>query len=222
MHKTSESILSTGQLVLALIAALIVGVGLTVFVILPTERNIDSEGSDAISVVEIESTKTESVVQTEQEAVAPNFDALYIAIDPETTPAKVDEFGESLPVVVGANLRVHDIAYKSETINIQIDADAQVEYKAIMDTGEALLYSWEADGELYYDFDAHQENGNPQFWTRYSEGEGSADQGSIVAPYQGEHGWYWLNIAGKAVTVKLSVAGYYDRIKEIELKAAAE
>jgi hypothetical protein len=222
MHKTSESILSTGQLVVALIAALIVGVGLTVFVILPTEKTIDSEASGATSVAEIMPAQTEPVAQSEQEAVAPNFDALYIAIDPETTLPKVDEFGDSLPAVMGANIRAHETAYKSETINIQIDADGRVEYKAIMDTGELLLYAWEADGELYYDFHAHQENGNPQFWTRYSEGEGSRDQGSIVAPYQGEHGWYWLNIAGKAVTVKLSVAGYYDRIKEIELKAAAE
>ncbi len=72
MHKTSESILSTGQLILALIAALIVGVGLTVFVILPTERNIDSEGSGTISAVEISPAQTESVAQSEQEAVAPN------------------------------------------------------------------------------------------------------------------------------------------------------
>jgi hypothetical protein len=222
MHKTSESILSTAQLVLALIAALIVGVGLTVFVILPAERNIDNEGSSASSVVESTPMQSEPVSQSEPEAVTANFDTLYIGIDPEITPASVDEFGESLPVVTGANLRAHETAYKSETINIQIDADGQVEYKAIMDKGELLLYAWEADGELYYDFHAHQENGNPQFWTRYAEGEGSKDQGSIVAAYQGEHGWYWLNIAGKAVTVKLSVAGYYDRIKEIELKAAAD
>ena len=197
---------------------MIVGVGLTMFVILPAERNIDSESS-AVEIVPIQK---ESVSLSVQGSVVPNPEALYIAIDPETTVAKVDEFGESLPVVVGTNLRTHDTAYKTETINIQIDTDGQVEYKAIMDTGEVLLYSWEADAELYYDFHAHQENGNPQFWTRYSEGEGTKDQGSIVAAYQGEHGWYWLNIAGKAVTVKLSVAGYYDRIKEIELKAAAD
>ena len=90
-----------------------------------------------------------------------------------------------------------------------------------MDQGEVLLYEWIADGEVYYDFHAHEAKGNPDFWTRYSEGEGTADQGSIVAPYQGQHGWFWMNIEERPITIKLTIAGYYDELTEIDMQAEA-
>ena len=34
----------------------------------------------------------------------------------------------------------------------------------------------------------------------------------VVAPFSGEHGWYWLNISEKPVTIKLTVTGYYDKM----------
>ncbi|MFT5134268.1 MAG: hypothetical protein ACI9SC_002743 [Gammaproteobacteria bacterium] len=220
MNKPTEPLLSTKQLILSLIVAMIVGVGLTIFVILPAEKGEDPTGFGAKSGLgELSSTK-EEVPEIETTSDVLPLETLYAAINPETTPPKINEFGQSLPAVDGVNIRVHDATYKSESIEILIDIDGQVEYKAIMDGGEVLLYAWEADGELYYDFHAHQEKGDPNFWTRYSEGEATKDQGSIVAPYQGEHGWYWLNIADKPIKIKLTVAGYYDEIKEIPLKAA--
>ncbi len=221
MTEDTQPVLSTGKLILSVVFAMIVGFGLTMLVILPAEEGIDPTGFGKVSGLDklaSQTVPTEEVVQkVEEETVAENTEVFYIAIDPQTTKPKVDEFGDSLPAVDGANLRRHDAVYKSETIEIQIGVDAQVEYKAIMERGEVLLYSWQADGELYYDFHAHQEAGNPGFWTRYSEGEALNDQGSIVAPYSGEHGWYWLNIAGKPVSVKLSVSGYYNELKQIDL-----
>ena len=33
-----------------------------------------------------------------------------------------------------------------------------------------------------------------------------------VAPFAGEHGWYWLNIHDGPVTITLTVTGFYDDI----------
>jgi len=217
MNKPNQPVLSTGRLILSLFAAMIAGVGLTIVVILPAEKGTDPTGFGAASGLDKLANQNETLLKVEDQPVVSNSDALYIAIDPETTKPKVDEFGDALPVVDGVNLRAHKTVFNSETIEILIDTDAQVEYKAIMDRGEVLLYAWQADGELYYDFHAHQAEGNRDFFTRYAEGEGNSDQGSIVAPYQGQHGWFWLNIEGKPITVKLTVAGYYDEIKKIDL-----
>ena len=222
---TPQANLSNKQLILSVIVAALLGVGLTVLVILPAEKGEDPSGFGAVSGLDqlSEQDKAREPIKAPMPVSPKRVDSpLYIRIDPATSKAIVNEFGEPQPFVDGANIRRHDQAYKAELIEIKIGPDEQVEYKALMNEGEVLLYSWKADGELYFDFHAHQDSGDPNFFTRYAEGEGMADQGSIVAPYSGQHGWYWLNIAGKAVTVKLDVKGYYDEVIEINLKAEAE
>jgi len=211
--------LSKNQLMLAIVVSLIIGAAITFFVVLPMEKTLNSSSPDVSTNLNMEELEPQGTAQELEETSTSDHEALYISINPETTQPKINEFGESQPVVEGVNIRSYDREFKTDSIDVFIDVGAQVEFKAILETGEVLLYSWEADGELYYDFHAHQENGDPNFWTRYSEGEGTADKGSIVAPYQGEHGWYWLNISDKPVSVKLRVAGYYSEIKEIDLKA---
>ena len=39
--------------------------------------------------------------------------------------------------------------------------------------------------------------------------------GSIVAPFSGNHGWYWLNIEEHTIEITLKVAGFYSEIKEL-------
>ncbi len=41
--------------------------------------------------------------------------------------------------------------------------------------------------------------------------------GSLVAPFAGEHGWYWLNISEKPVTIKLTFTGYHKEVKNYGL-----
>jgi len=219
MNNSTETMLTKNQLMLAIVMSLIIGAAITFLVVLPMEKTLNSSSPEVTSNSDMEKREPQAVPSVPEVISTSAHESLYISINPETAKPKLNEFGESQPYIEGANIRSHAREFKTETVDVLIDTGAQVEFKAIMERGEVLLYSWEADGELYYDFHAHQENGNPNFWTRYSEGEGTTDKGSIVAPYQGEHGWYWLNISEKPVTVKLKVAGYYSEIKEIDLKA---
>ena len=48
---------------------------------------------------------------------------------------------------------------------------------------------------------------------RYEEADGiNGRNGSLVAPFKGEHGWYWLNVSEKPVTITLTVTGYHDKL----------
>jgi len=177
MNEPGQTLLSRRQLTGAVILALLAGVLLTVGVILPAERAMRTGGPGDPGV---------PAPPGEAQTAAPgangfSHEALYIGIDPATTAAVVDEFGDPQPVVTGANLRQHDMPYRTETIEIRLDSDASVEYKALMEQAEVLLYAWQADGEVYYDFHAHQQDGDEDFFTRYAEGEGVSDRGSIVA-----------------------------------------
>ena len=124
MNKPSQPVLSTGRLILSLFVAMIAGVGLTIFIILPAEKGIDPTGFGAAIGLDELSKQSEDIPTLQEASVVLNSDALYVAIDPETTKPKVDEFGDALPALDGANLRAHNTVFKSETIEIQIDTDA--------------------------------------------------------------------------------------------------
>ncbi len=210
MNESRTGALSRAQLILLLLAAAAIGVALTFLIILPTEQKLERAEDQAAA--------TSSTLSTPATpSLAMNL--LYIGIDPSTTPAVVNEFGEAQPVMDGRNIRQHDQPYRQETIEIELGLDESVEYKAIMEQGEVLLYHWQASGDVYFDFHAHQEAGDPDFFTRYTAGEGQQDKGSIVALYQGQHGWFWLNISDGPVKVSLTVAGYYSELIEIDLEA---
>jgi hypothetical protein len=60
----------------------------------------------------------------------------------------------------------------------------------------------------------HDPAAGQEFFVRYREDQEGATEatGSLVAPFAGEHGWYWLNIHDGPVTIELTVTGFYDDI----------
>jgi len=133
----------------------------------------------------------------------------YLA--PDDVELEYDEFGRALPFMIGNNFFGADKVWRTETVTIEIEGDAAVEYKALMDQGDSLSFHWSVDGgQAYYDMHAHDAAFGDEFFTRYAEGEGAQAGGTIVAPYKGEHGWYWLNLEADTITISLQVAGFYD------------
>jgi hypothetical protein len=42
-----------------------------------------------------------------------------------------------------------------------------------------------------------------------------------VAPFDGVHGWYWLNDSQQSVVVRLQIAGFYELVAEPDPRSAA-
>lgn len=188
-------------LILMVLAAL--GLGALIGASLVEEESVEPE---------VEEAETPAVVDT---GGAPMFRFL----SPESATIERDDFGQAVPTLDGDNFVARDGAPKSETITINLDLDAAVEYKALMQQGDVLTYRWSTDGNsVYYDFHAHDDAFGAEFFTRYAEGEGSEHAGAIMAPYTGQHGWFWLNIGDSATAITLEVSGFYDEIVEIELR----
>lgn len=144
---------------------------------------------------------------------------VYRYLSPDDIKVEHDEFGQALPSTAGENFITRNTDWKSETVSIALDLDAAVEYKAIMDQGDSIVFNWKSDGgSVYYDFHAHDESFGEEFFTRYDEGEAVSRFGSIVAAYGGQHGWYLMNIADQPITITLEVAGFYDEVIEIEVE----
>ncbi len=191
-----------GKSTLVLLALAALGLGTLIGVSL-VEKPAPAEVSAAASDVAVAST-----------GGAPVFRFLA----PGDVSVGEDEFGQPLPAADGENFIAREDAPKSRTLTIELGLDETVEYKALMKQGDAIAFRWSTDGgDVYYDFHAHDESFGPEFFTRYDEGEGAERSGTIVAPYAGQHGWFWLNIADGPTTVTLEVSGFYDEIIEIDL-----
>jgi hypothetical protein len=81
-----------------------------------------------------------------------------------------------------------------------------------MQEGTSLVYSWSVDAppEEFY-FDMHGETPpTPEVkLVTYQKGTGVASNGSVVAPFDGIHGWYLQNQAERPVTVRLELSGFW-------------
>tara|TARA_R110002049_G_scaffold138781_9_gene299210 strand:- start:109 stop:711 length:603 start_codon:yes stop_codon:yes gene_type:complete len=140
-------------------------------------------------------------------------------LSPDNVTVEMDQFGSPLPSAVGENYVARERPWKSETLTIDLQGDAAIEYKVVMEQGDAIVFNWRVDeGQAYYDFHAHDASFGEEFFTRYEEGESGEQSGAIVAPYDGQHGWYWLNIEAEPIKITLEVAGFYDEIVRIDLE----
>jgi hypothetical protein len=183
----------------------------TVLFILPAEYGVDPTGlGEKIGLTRLAAVSAPEM-DTEPRIVEGRFPDI---------PAEEDfDFYE--PETLGDPFsRSHDKPFRTDTILVPIDAYEQVEVKTTMKQGDALVYSWKLiDGSVVYaDFhaDPHQVELYPeQYWIRYQESETDSASGSIVAPFDGNHGWYWLNIEEEPIKIELTVSGYYDSIDEI-------
>jgi hypothetical protein len=124
---------------------------------------------------------------------------------------------DPLPLRNPAVSQIEPAAPKSQTLRIRLGVDEKTEIKAQMQKAKALVYSWKVEGgTVYVDFHGHDPAKGDAYWVRYEEAgqeEGvTARSGSLVAPFGGEHGWFWLNTSEQPITIELTVTGYYDKL----------
>ena len=127
---------------------------------------------------------------------------------------EIPDFGDPVPL---PNPEIHQNQEHpaiTETREIVIPPEGETEIKTVLQAGKVITYSWQVDqGLVYSDFHGHDPAIGNAFWVRYREHmEGSSHSGSLTAPFDGEHGWYWVNLTEAPVTVTLTVAGFYDEI----------
>jgi hypothetical protein len=97
-----------------------------------------------------------------------------------------------------------------------------VEYKYRLSTGSTMLYSWTAN--YWVRSEMHSErDGAPEGTAEFFEVEESTVQrhGTYTAPFDGIHGWYWLNEGSQPVTLKLHAAGFFSAATEYPAGAPA-
>ena len=97
-----------------------------------------------------------------------------------------------------------------DTLTFILEPGEHIETKFAMNEGDQVQYAWtSAGGRINFDLHAH---GGGESHT-YEKGRGvTEDEGSFVAPFNGEHGWFWRNRDKEAITITLNVNGDYQEV----------
>lgn len=208
MSLSPESLPGARQLVRAVVIAVTIAALLLVTVILPAEYGIDPLGTGrALGLANLGAGAGGSAVVIKSSGDTGKVD-----------PTAVVAAGEPLPL---PNPDVHQSAATapmSRTVTVKLPPGRETEVKLVMRAQQVALYSWRTDrGAVYFDFHGHSpEWKNKEAFVRYQEvKDGLAGaSGSLVAPFAGEHGWYWANITDHPVVITLSVTGYFDAVRD--------
>jgi len=198
MNPVGVQMPSAGGLLLRLGIAALVGAVLTVCVIMPAEYRKDPTGFGKLTGLIALATPT----------VARSA--------PDAAPADAKGDGKAdakaaTPAALTTNAWFYPNEFRTDTVKITLKPDGELEYKVAMKAGESMVYGWSVDqGTIYYDFHGEHSN-DPKNSQRYrEEQETTKSNGTFVAPFDGIHGWFWLNLTGKPQVVTLKMSGYYE------------
>lgn len=106
----------------------------------------------------------------------------------------------------------NDSAWRDE-MRVVLKPGQGAEVKLSMKAGEKAEFSWIAEGGVV-NFDTHGDGGGQSI--SYEKGRAvPADDGSIQAAFNGNHGWFWRNRGDADVTVVVRARGQYAEMKRV-------
>jgi hypothetical protein len=116
--------------------------------------------------------------------------------------------------------RQYQATHRTDTVDIPVRANGgEIEYMVKMRQGESIVYSWRAveiaaPDRLTSEFHGHTDRapGTTGTLVFYRKATGGTENGSLVAPFDGTHGWYLKNDTDRPVVVRLTLSGFYEVI----------
>lgn len=106
-------------------------------------------------------------------------------------------------------LSAEDEPFKEDYVEFPLAPFESIEYKYVLAAGQSMLFSWQAEDEVVFDFHSEEQGTDPEDSVSFALGRSRAEHGTYVAPYSGIHGWFWENRGRREVTVRLSTQGFY-------------
>jgi hypothetical protein len=142
--------------------------------------------------------------------------AAEVAADEAADALARQEAAEPAPAPASGDTAT--LATKTDSVFITLEPGQGREIKLVMRQGAAVTYAWSTDRGVV-NYDTHGDPPNPPKGFYHGYGKGSAkpaDSGTLVAAFDGVHGWFWRNRGREPLTVVLRVAGEYDEVREIK------
>ncbi|MBT3530246.1 MAG: hypothetical protein HOF74_04375 [Gammaproteobacteria bacterium] len=103
----------------------------------------------------------------------------------------------------------HAEIHRTDYVEFILEPFQSVEYKYLMDLDAPMIFSWVADGEVYYDMHAEPAGLGEEYAESFEQGNADRRMGSFHAPFAGIHGWFWENRSLNTIVVEVYSSGYY-------------
>ncbi|WP_108259898.1 transmembrane anchor protein [Mangrovicoccus ximenensis] len=192
---------SSAQLLRSTVIAAGAAVVILVTVVLPAEYGIDPTGAGHVlglaEMGEIKSQLAEEAEADRQMDLQGDQSSLLDGI---------------LGLFVGKAHAQEPPAWRDE-VTFTLEPDASAEWKMMMEKGGQAQYRVTVEGGRV-NYDLHGHGGGET--ANYERGRGSAgSEGGLIAPFEGEHGWFFRNRDKGPVTVTVQVMGDYSEFFEI-------
>jgi hypothetical protein len=190
---------------LSVVVALAIAAVVLAVAVLPAEYGIDPTGiGRALGLTELNAPPSRTIEVRD-----------VIGGNERVREVEIPAFNEPVPLPNPAVHQSEDRPIQTRTLTVTLGVDQQTEIKTVLQESKVIAYTWKTDGGLVYcDLHGHDPAAGQDFFVRYREDQEGATEatGSLVAPFAGEHGWYWLNLHDSPVTITLTVTGFFDDI----------
>lgn len=206
---TRAELPGTSQLLRSTAVAVLVAAGLLITTILPAEYGIDPTGvGRALGLTRMGQIKTSLASEAITDATPPvngGNEAL-----PTGAVAPADAVAAAVPAANDV------VPAQQHTMTVQLQPGQEAEIKLVMSKDARVRYEWSsAGGPVSYDTHGDPVNAPSNVFHSYSKGQETGDAGTLQAVFDGQHGWYWHNRSGAAVTITLQTRGDYEKIARV-------
>lgn len=208
---------STGRLLKATAVALLIAGLILVAAVLPAEYGIDPTGIgsrlglDALGS-NAKAAEPDAASAVQEPSVGPTDPAPKAAaneaIDATAVfgPAPGQTFDKTASTT-------HKLPPRRETLSLTLPPGDGAEIKALVAKGGAFVFHWKASGDVAVDMHGERTNAAKDEYTSYSiERAQRESSGQFTAPFDGRHGWYWLNRGSEAVAIRIEVIGFQEKL----------
>lgn len=208
-NSTEKTTLSS---LLAVVISIIAALFILVVFILPAEFGKDITGlGTKFGVTNM------SPAETETETEAASYNSLLAnVVDNSNNPGKIESPEH---IMFGSPIKF------METVVI-LEANNHAEFKFDLQTGNQVNYSWSVEGGNLVYSDLHGHNPGPtdaeeddELINYLDSQEDTSLSGQFIAPFTGDHGWYFLNLENKEVRINIQASGHWDGYKFLPLEA---
>lgn len=221
-----EALPSTAKLIRSTIIAAIIALVLLVTVVMPAEYALDPTGAgrllgltkmgeikgqlaeeaaadEAAQMVAVQSAADQQVSEVADPVVSEPVAETASVPEPEVTAAEAQSKSESTPA---------EPQWQDE-VRVVLTPGEGTEFKLTMEEGAEATFYWVSEGGPI-NFDTHGD-GNGQSIS-YEKGRGvPEDEGTLVAAFTGNHGWFFRNRNDNDITLVLRTGGNYGQLKKM-------
>jgi hypothetical protein len=200
MNDINPPVPSLKSLIIATVFSMLLAAFILISAVLPAEYGIDPTGLGKMMGLTILSAQTKATNQP-----------LAIALPQASeisSPNQKDTANKPTGSAEAAQKQPQP--QWQDSVKIVVPAGEGLEYKFHLVEGAMLEYSWATDGaKLYFDFHGEPKGDKTGYFKSFKESTDNQSSGTLTAPFEGPHGWYWENKTQSPVTVILNTKGSY-------------